>query len=132
MARKRMRAEKRDTSRDHYPSPYTTNRMHSPLVIRVRPIDLSVFDDRRTYHPAGYHRPAKKLGGMPVQRLVEAGRMAKRLSSPLSPFLRFPDAKKVIKCVRRKERREVIIAKKLQRKGAGGAKSFDLWSKVRC
>lgn len=49
----------------------------------------------------------------------------------LPPKIGFDVPKRVAICVRRKQRREVIIAKKLARNG-GGAKHRNIWSDVKC
>lgn len=126
---KRMRRSKR-ASLNYAP---TTNRLRLPSTIRIvrlRPIDLSVFDDRRTYHPGLAHmRPA-----LSVRRKADADVVVKKALPPtkLPHQLSFRVPNYVALCIRRKVRREVIHALDLTRKGAGGAKRRNNWSDVEC
>lgn len=96
-------------------------------VLNLRPIE-----DRRTYHPLGEVRPARKLSGHAVSPVrVKRGPKGKPMKSALlSHRIQFVDAKRVLICVRRKVRRAVLIAR-----GAGGSrkkKHRNYYSGVSC
>lgn len=105
----------------------------SPLVIRlVTSPRLGEVEDGRRFTPE-HRSPAKvdgtRFGGLKVADAVR-GRVpgAVRLSQ-----LAFKHGESVVRCVRRKDRREVIFAKKLNRKGAGASRRRrDFWSNVKC
>lgn len=98
-----------------------------PNLVRPRltpRIVLQPIEDRRRHHPLGYVRPARQISGHPVRPLVIGGVPARRpapgarrseaakvaRAPSLSPTLRFDVPKRTIICVRRKRRREVIMA----------------------
>lgn len=92
--------------------------------------DLEWFDssmdevsDRRRFD-ADPVKPAKKASGMPA-------RLRALYHSPMSQ-IGFEDPKRVLICVRRVVRREVLFAKRKTRKGARGAKRRNYYSDVRC
>jgi len=90
----------------------------------VRPVkvDLRLFEDRRRWHPAGLLRPAAVLGSISSRRLVERPRQSWGPAKYRDPFpslrLGFAIPEKVVVCVRRKQRREVIFATGSAGKGA--------------
>lgn len=99
-----------------------------PIVIRRPPVNL----DRRTFHPDGRFRPAPTLVRA-ARRLVVARPQKPRLSvSQLNHRIGFAIPKKVLICVRRKERREVIFARRGHGKGARSPKTRNIWSNVKC
>lgn len=112
-------------------------------VVRIRPIVRIVNPvrpvvrppvnlDRRTFHPMGRLRPAPAVY-RPARRLVPARPKSRALSfSALSNQVGFAIPRRVEICVRRKERREVILAKRLGRKGARSRKTRNIWSDVKC
>lgn len=94
------------------------------------PGPLTEVEDRRTYHPLGPNRPARTLGGTPA-RITVADRPAskrqrasgfhrKLRSSHTKAVLAFAEPKRVLICIRRQRRKEVLHA--LGRAGRGGAK----------
>lgn len=128
---KRMRSEQRGNNS-------TTNppRLRAPSYLSyrpLRPIDLSVFEDRRKFYPS----TVRGLGGRPALSFSRKAFADKVLDKPSKPF-RYPDVFRfrvpnmVVLCVRRKIRREVIHALDLTRKGAGGSKRRNEWSNVKC
>lgn len=138
MAKRRNRVAKRGST------PTTSNAFRAlpsrTLVFPVsRPVDLSLYEDRRVFHPERAYRPALSFSrkSSAVVKLVPP-MSPKRGAARVSGVPRFPDVLgftnplKVLLCVRRKERREVIIAKKLQGKGAGGSKGRNWWSNIKC
>lgn len=90
-----------------------------PLPPPVMRVDLRPISDRRLYHPLGAVRPALSLSGNP-HRLVY-GRNSKVTAVTRWPVaaVAFHAPKRVVICVRRKRRKEVIFA--LGRAGRGGS-----------
>jgi len=82
----------------------------------------SVGSDRRLYRPDRSTRPPAT--NKPGASRVQVGR---RLSS-----LKFADPRFVSICVRRQQRKEVLFARKLTRKGAGAKKRKNFWSDISC
>lgn len=97
---------------------------------RFSPVNLSLFEDRRTYHPERAARPAFSLPRM-ASRLVarEArGRSGRQTKAPVA----FADPNRVLVCVRRKRRKEVLHAR-----GIAGSRGFrrprrSFYSEVSC
>lgn len=95
----------------------------SPPTITPRPLQslLRLYEDRRTWHPQRAFRPATSFIGR-TQLKISPQRPARRgfskLSVPLSPNVSFVRPDKVLVCVRRHIRREVIHA--LNHAGRGG------------
>lgn len=94
---------------------------------------LQLLEDRRLFHPAGALRAPRSFFMRP--RLVVAAPRAKtrlnQRSMSLPSRIGFEVPHRVAICVRRKTRKEVIIAKRVARNG-GGAKHRNIWSDVRC
>lgn len=98
--------------------------------------NLTEFDDRRRYHPAGSNRPAMTFSGPDVSYRAR-GSVASRSESfrynpPVPAFVGFRYPHRVLICVRRQRRREVFHALGLAggsgyRKGRRGP-----FSDVRC
>lgn len=86
-------------------------------------------DDGRTYHPLGPRRPQMRASGAvaTIRRTYSSFRK-------LNHGLHFHNPINVMRCVRRKTRREVLFAFNKQRKrGQGGGKyKRNYWSKIRC
>lgn len=85
-------------------------------------------EDFRHFHPLGPFRP---LHASPRS----AARVVVR--NPRSPWkapdvLGFAVPHKVRRCVQRKERREVLFAKRLTRSGSGSPKRRNMWSGISC
>lgn len=100
-----------------------------PFVTHTAPkLNLRPVEDRRTWHPQGKKRPAASLDA-PRHRLVVS---SKPLSHPapsrrakpsvaratLPHTVQFAAPARVLICIRRKKRKEVLFAKKLTGKGA--------------
>lgn len=97
-----------------------------------RPSSLSLFEDRRQFHPEGSARPARsfassrhrlRLLGVPVARAVRPSGSRYDFSSrrfvPLPYRIGFENPTRILLCVRRRVRREVLHA--LGVAGIGGA-----------
>lgn len=116
-----------------------------PVVI-TRPLDLRVIEDRRTFHPDPI-RPALNVRSQ-VHRLVApkvGARSARKSPSRKSSFsyskpqaifnrkaVMFQEPKKVLVCVRRKQRAEVLHATKRTGKGGQRKPRYNRFSDVRC
>lgn len=105
------------------------------VVLPRRPLrPLSLLEDRRRFHPERDLRPALSFFGKPrlVVRKARKAPARSRMTafSGLSHRIGFQVPKRVAICVRRKERREVLIAN-----GAGGSrkpKRRNYWSSIQC
>lgn len=105
----------------------------------IRPIrfDLRLIEDRRRFHPERDLRPALSISRL-ARRLVERLPRPKRMApgnprSNLRSHFAFHTPSKVVKCVRRKERREVIFAERKSGKGSRALRRRrDYWSDVSC
>lgn len=112
----------------------------SAVVRPRRSTFLSEFEDRRTWHPEGIYRPARSFEA-PRHRLKAVGVFsdgAVRRSERSRAFVGVPsgigfeDARRVLVCVRRKTRKQVIHAL-----GVAGRKGlrpprFSEYSKISC
>lgn len=100
---------------------------------RAQPIraDLRPREDRRTFHPSRFTRPAVTIGPRLGSRLVVSP-PTKRQRGGLPTTVSFAAPKKVVICVRRQRRKEVIFAM-----GKGGSHAprvnhRNQFSDVRC
>lgn len=100
--------------------------MRNPLVrvspFYTAPARTAFLADRRVYSPETV-RVARKVNLRPA-----------RVIQPLRgrDIPRFVDASRVLICVRRKTRREVLFAKRKTRKGASSTRRRNQWSEVSC
>lgn len=92
-----------------FPSPSLAVRLPRPLRV-----SLSQVEDRRAFHPLSSWRPARLLSGHPAPPVVPKSAPPGRSFRGRFPFhgLRFAVPERVVICVRRHERREVMFAKK--------------------
>lgn len=103
---------------------------------KIRPLDLRVFEDRRLYAPNLNKWPKRiiRRATLPA-RIIERPRDPRRVLAKTSISrlgMEFHAPKRVVLCVRRKQRREVIIALKHAGKGARSRKHRNEWSNVKC
>lgn len=109
-------------------------RLHNLPVRPVSPIvrpSLNLFEDRRTFHPNRFARPAISIGKRADTKLVVPPDPLKSVQR-LNHVVGFKVPRRVVICVRRKIRKEVIHAI-----GAGGSKNLrkphkNEFSKVKC
>lgn len=122
MARRSSRA----SQRDHFP---IANPWLSAVRVSIAPADLSIFEDRRTFHPLQDFRPALTFGKRSSARVIDRVKPA-RSFRPSNFHFAVPN--KVAICVRRKRRKEVLHA--LGRVGAGSSRRRrrNYYSDVRC
>lgn len=100
-------------------------------VYRVRSA-LQLLEDRRLFHPLGEARPLRAFFMRPRLVVRNANIKERRNKFSVPSAIGFDVPKRVALCVRRKERREVIHAKNLTRKGSKGAKRRNVWSDIHC
>lgn len=135
MSRKSRKRERRDSAEvSHRPLTVRLLSRPSALIVPTVAHDLRLDEDRRSFHPLGMFRPPRVVGGHPVQPLVvREPAKRKRSQAFLAHQLGFPNPKRVLLCVRRKTRREVLFAKNLSRKGAGARRRHrNFYSEVKC
>lgn len=72
---------------------------------------LRLIEDRRTFSFAGPHRSARSTSSAHHQLVVKKAPVSSHRGFSLSPHVAFHAPKKVLICVRRKTRREVLFAK---------------------
>jgi len=96
---------------------------------------LQTIEDLRTWHPAPV-RPVGVFSRRDQRRIIEKPvKSAVPFKSPDAfPSLRlgFAVPAKVARCVRRKQRREVILAKGLGAKGARARRRRNVYSNMEC
>lgn len=116
MARRNRRSSKTSRSNPYLKRDdiYITNLR---LLSNLRPIE-----DRRLFHPQGVHRPARSFTN-PRHRLrsVRVKKNPKKVQNTAYPsfHIGFEAPKRVLVCVRRKQRREVIHALGYSGRGVG-------------
>lgn len=126
MARRRSDRYSYTPPNRRYVAPLPRVVLRPIVVVRHPPVNL----DMRTFHPMGRLRPRPALP-VAARRLVPS--QPKRYSAAsISHKMGFAVPKRVLVCVRRKQRREVIHAKRLTRKGAGSPKRRNIWSAISC
>lgn len=110
--------------------PLTPSRLLRDL---ARPSDFRDVEDRRTYHPLDFFRPARDFGGHPVEQ-VNVNRPVQKKFSRVLPFgLKFAAPERTVICAKRKSRKEVLHALKKTGKGKGRRKPrFNWYSKIGC
>ena len=131
----RSRSRNRNSTPRSYRDPVPSHSLVSPLDV-LRSLDalqraqrvVAALEDRRRFHPLGPYRPAQ-ASVRSARRLVVSQPTHTRTKLPSG--IRFADPHKVSLCVKRKTRREVIMAK-----GRGGGAHRrprrNQWSEVKC
>lgn len=148
MARSRRSAGPIGTANPYSPNSllrqYNRILSYSPQAVLSRNLNYPLPGDRRLYDPSG-HVNAPNRYGHPHHRLVvsaynhaklrgevNAGRSAlskRGLKQNFLPWnVAFAEPHKVAVCIRRKMRREVMFALKLNRKGAGAGRRRRNWT----
>lgn len=94
---------------------------------------LSTIEDRRTYHPAGIYRNARSFNNSYHTLIIPKRKPSniKKYSYP-THTIGFKQPDKVLICVRRKQRREILFAK--NKTGRGGQKRphYSYYSTIHC
>lgn len=101
-------------------------------VVFAQPDDLLAVQDWRRYDPRPVtSRPAKTFSGSDAQ--VRVGRGSKQARNRVPKSLGFVAPEKVVVCVRRKTRKEVLHALGYTGRGSGGGRKHrNHYSKVHC
>lgn len=128
---KKRRGDTRSTERDLFPIASEP----PSLLPFSRPtrssLPLSEVEDRRLFVPPGVSHTPRLAGSRPARVRIPAGEKAGRKSALGRVGFSFPQF--VIRCVRRKIRREVLFGLKRTRKGSrAGRRRRDFWSGVHC
>lgn len=115
------------------PSAYSSVNRYRPAVPRLavrsfRPLRAVSVQDGRAFHPLGPFRPLHASPRAAARVVVRSP--ARAWSRP--EILGFAVPSRVRKCVQRSERREVLFAKRLTRRGAGSSKRRNYWSSISC
>lgn len=115
MARRRRR--QKDDSSTAERELFNPDRSLTVRLLQPTPsLDLGLYEDRRRYDPLGFFRPARQMeGGRDGPLRVTTPKNKSRAF--LAHGLQFPSESTVI-CVRRKQRKEVLFAKRKTGKGA--------------
>lgn len=95
---------------------------------------LSLIEDRRLYDPSHDYRRARGLSRLD-QSVVVAKPRSRVVGSRrgfVGDVFSFKDAKRVAVCLRRKERREVMFAKRKTGKGSRAPRRRNYYSSVSC
>lgn len=93
------------------------------------PVNLQLFEDRRTFHPQGFTRPVFTTQ-RPAGRIVQKWHPRSRLKGVAQLSFAIPE--KVTLCVRRKRRKEVLFAKKKAGKTGQRKPRRNYWSSISC
>lgn len=151
MARRRGTRDADAISNQRLRSEYPTYRQITPSSVRL--VSLRDYEDRRQYHPEGTFAPARRFSST-RHRLMAYGGYADvrrtadtrsrtpyggyadsiKVFSHLPQAVGFTSPKKVLICVRRQQRREVLHALRETGRGSGGQKraKWSEYSSVRC
>lgn len=153
-----MARKKRNRSGQRDASPIPTTTLPSPVVLPVNPISLASLsyqsqlaqtkahlqwmrqtEDQRHWSPHK-PKPAKTVAGIPsgFSRRISARnlyRTARVLTNPRIPDVqqRFLSPNRVLVCIRRKIRKQIMFALGLRHKGgAGGKRRHNEYSRIKC
>lgn len=145
MAKKRNRRAKRDANAVANPlTPPSLTTLLSPLsplkpIRHVTPKRLTLIEDRRSWHPQGASAPAKSVHKSRHRLALKPGasvqgvRSTPARTAPMPAGIHFQAPKKVLICIRRKMRKQVLFALRKTGKGAKARKHRrSFYSSVRC
>lgn len=95
---------------------------------------LSLYEDRRRYHPEGYTRPAKLFNGSShtLTAIPQKKYRYKALKTLVPETIAFSAPKETLVCVRRKIRREVMFARKKTGKSGQRRPRYNYLSSISC
>lgn len=143
----------RDHSKTHTPistrsvprfalSPSVAPTNYRAILDQFRPVTLTEVEDRRTHHPLGSFRPPRTVSGVAArvglaERTVPArarpSLINRKLRSQTKALVAFQEPNRVVMCIRRKQRRQVLHAK-----GIAGSRMRmrsprkNAWSSISC
>lgn len=103
-----------------------------PPTLHLNPpkFQLRQIEDRRAFHPKPFTQPAGTLKRSAARLVVPKAKTSPRASLPHQVAFEAP--KHVLICVRRKQRREILFAKRKTRAGAASRKHRNQWSSIKC
>lgn len=131
MAKGKSNRGERDTSDiaslEELLSPITPTPLVSPLLSHLVEGPLYEVEDNRRFMP-GYVSPRLSSGSPARIKAVSRGLAREGPAAGIA----FSPSEYTVRCVRRKERREVIFAKRFHRRGRGGSRRRNFWSGVKC
>lgn len=84
--------------------------------------------DGRYYHPLRRNRPAVNRDGSTAR--IRVSRPTRRYRLPYN--FSFISPRRVLVCIRRKQRRKVLFAKKRTRRGSGSSRRITRYSRISC
>lgn len=123
MARRKKDRRKRDI---------ITIARHNLLADTINRIKLGQIEDRRLYHPLGQYRALREVNNARPTLVPPKPSKRRRARSTLHQ-LRFKSPLRLILCIRRKQRREVLHAKrKTARRGRQGPHRRNQHSEISC
>lgn len=97
-----------------------------PTALSLLSLFARPLEDRRSFHPEGVHRRPASFGPR------SDGSITLSKSSRPADVFRFNVPERVVTCVRREMRREVLFANRKTGKGSRSRKSFNVNSSVSC
>lgn len=133
MGRKRDTTHTTPNSNQSLTSLLRPARMVSPVRLTYSTVDpvtmevsLGDVEDQRHFHPQGPRRPQLRATGQVAS--------LRRTYPSLTHQIGFSNPNNVIRCIRRKMRKEVLFAFNKQRKKgqSGGRYKRNYWSKIKC
>lgn len=92
---------------------------------------LHQIQDDRSWHPKPQIKPAGALKRSATRLVVPKPTKASPRSA-LPHQVAFSAPKHVLVCIRRRMRKQVLFAKRLNRKGSGSRKHRTAWSEIKC
>lgn len=111
----------------------TSNNYQSANILSRHLTPLTQFEDRRTYHPDSIARNATSFFSNAHSLQVPIGKTGRELLEKFpSSRVGFTDAKNVLICVRRKQRKEVLHALKKTGKTGQKAPRRSFYSDIQC
>lgn len=134
---KKSRKRERQAEREYH-TPIANQRLSRPNFVNPHDLlgrhQLVEVEDRRHFHPLDFFQPARNFAGWPAP--INVNNSKKAAARPFfklaTPGLKFKAPRSVAMCVRRQERKSVIIAKSKTRKGRGTPKRKNWFSKIGC
>lgn len=138
MGRRSRRRREVITVRSAMPSPSLTSLLRtSPPTLDAPSHLIRDVEDRRRYHPLADYSPPLTYRGSPArvqakQRFSRPHKMAGFITPTVPKRVAFKSPKKVLVCVRREQRKEVLFALRKTKKGSGGSRRLTPFSEISC
>ncbi len=131
MGKRKNRKKRQTRENTSFPS---RSRLRFVIKSMVAQTQKQNVEDKRRWDPAGRYATAKLIAGTPHHLTDERWRKVKQGPKVKSKTVRmgFALADKVLVCVRRRIRREVMHALKIPGRGGQRRARWNPWSKLRC